>query len=174
MKGLKYSIAGKEYTPASLIRLANDFGGNIKPNSIARIHETLMNAVKYLREKGVWVKVLLDDGNELLITDSPKSSVKDKTKQNNKQDIKQIEFKPEEGCMVVLFDDGVYEINPAFLSDECWDVQLFGNPGCQRCEDKNKIMCDGQDVLKNGQNSMGNQIPLAKRIADRPRREGKG
>lgn len=161
MTGLKYYIVEKEYSPAEVIRLASDFGSTIKPKSISRIHETIMESVRYLRTKNVPVKVMMPNGDELVITDVPKI-----------EDVKQIEFK-NDNSMMVIFEDGVYEIDPAFLSEECWDVQLFGNPGCQKCEHKNKISCDGDFILKNGHNNIGNEIPLAKRIADRPRREGK-
>jgi len=166
VEGLKFFIGDKQYNGFEIVKLALDFGSQHKPQKITDMHSTIMLSVTHLRCKGVPVKVLLPSGDEMIgIPGDPADGIATKT------DTKLLEAKVDEDEMIVLFGDGVYRVDPMYLSNECWDVQLFGNPGCFGCPDKNKVTCWGEDVIKNGHNTYGSTVPLAFRMGDRPKRE---
>jgi len=170
MEGLKFFITGVEYTGFSIVKLAIDFGFKNKPHKVEDVHRTIIESVIYLRNKDVNVKVMLPSGDEMI--GIPDKMQDDKV---NVPDKNKIDINVDEDEMVVLFEDGIYRVDPLYLNDdECWDVQLFGNPGCTGCDRKNKVECFGQEVLATGHNIWGSLAPLAIRLGNREIRKKEG
>jgi len=46
------------------------------------------------------------------------------------------------------------------LSEECWEVQIWGQNHCKVCIYKNTKECGGKAIIKTGKNKLGYAVPL--------------
>jgi len=51
-------------------------------------------------------------------------------------------------------------ISQKMLSAECWTVQVWGINACRDCDYQRTKECGGDQILKTGKNTLGNEIPL--------------
>ena len=63
----------------------------------------------------------------------------------------------------------IKSIKQSDLSSECWLIQMFGLSSCKNCEAFDTDDCGGKEILKNGFNEKGIDIPLQ----DQTQKKGK-
>ncbi len=148
MQVTRYFIADIEYLGIEVIERAIDFGWKDIDKRLTDKNEAIVGAIKFLATKDILVNAITID------TFGPKALPKPN----------------DNTIMKCHLNDSIYELNTKFFTDECWDAQAFGILGCMGCIDQRKQTCSGLGVLTLGVNGLGNEIPLAKIIGSKPKR----
>jgi hypothetical protein len=153
-----YLVKSLEVSDFNLIQMAFNLGWKVPDTRLMGGKTIVQGAIEFLVSKNVSITVIpgtIEAKQDIPLLPAPSAKLEDNA------------------MMKCYVDDTIYEFDSAMLGDECWEVQLFGNLGCKGCASKNKKDCDGEMVLSSGVNSLGNKIPIAVKIGDRPRREKK-
>jgi hypothetical protein len=167
-ENVKYFIGDAEMDGFNLFKLAKGFGWKGPDKTLVDQFGTNIEAfdsitqasVDYLRTRDVRIKIVIKG-------DSGVSVLQDETKL-----LEAPKDFNDTSVITIIKDDGVFTVDTALLSEECWDIQIWGLPGCKGCGYKGKFECWGEDIMETKKNVLGNVPPLAIRIADRPKREG--
>jgi len=165
MENPKYFIGKTEYTGFEILKLAFDMGWRGAENDVrlsTSVPESIKKAVIFLDLKGVRIITVYETDEGEVDSEGFYKALKDPPKEKPVNDL----------VMICLVEDSIYEVDTSYLGTECWDIQIFGVLGCKACALKNKEGCSGEETaLKEGVNSLGHKIPIAKEIGKRPKRD---
>jgi hypothetical protein len=157
----KYYIGKDETTKFNIIKLATDMGWVIDKR-VSDFEFAIEDAIVFLKSKGINVWMLIEKSPDNPAT-APTVLLPEKTSENVKVD---------NDILRCYNGSSIYSVDTTLLGDECWDVQIFGIMGCVGCDYRNNEACYGKVTLGSGVNSLGNKIPIAVRLYDRPERKG--
>lgn len=173
---LRYFIRGKEYSFRQIWQLAVDSGYRIESIRGIMDQQTVAESVsEHLSLSGMVLRIT---GKEERKKAEDKKLIPLVKQENNKKNMGD-QFKCGQSEMLAYYGDSLYKFDTTMLDNSCWTVQIFGYMGCFNCKCKHSSSCDGAkyaDVLKDDKpgsvtNELGHEIPIAKIVGKRDKRE---
>uniref|UniRef100_A0A6M3XSS0 Uncharacterized protein n=1 Tax=viral metagenome TaxID=1070528 RepID=A0A6M3XSS0_9ZZZZ len=165
----RYYINDTEYSGLEIVKLARDFGWKGPVEKSLATETVIESAIKHLASKNMSIHTTM-----VVSTEShPKSSITPPPIRMIPK-LLALPSKPvpvNNAIMTVYYTDAIYTVDTNLLGPECWDIQIFGSSICAQCPYRNKTTCHGKEATLSIKNSLNNEIPIARLISIRPRRE---